>query len=76
MLAGVVGHESGASRLVAVTGEVGALSLTRAAISSDEYLETLENAGVGTSSGTKLVAADGVNATDPSIRAPRSTECA
>lgn len=76
MLAGVVGHESGAPQLVAVTGEIGALSLKRAARSGDGYLETLENAGVETSSGPKLVAIDGVNATDPSRRASRSTEWA
>jgi len=76
MLAGVVRHESGAAQVVAVTGEIGALSLKRAAISSDGYLGTLENAGVGTPSGPGLVATDGVNATDPSRRASRSTKCA
>lgn len=74
MLSGVVGHDSGAPQLVAVTGEMGALSLKRAAMSGDGYLETLENVGVETSSGPKLVAIDGVNATDPSRRASKFTE--
>ena len=76
MLAGEVGHDSGAPQLVAVAGETGTLPLKRAATSGDGYLETLENAGVGASSGPKLVATDGVNATDPSRRASKSTEWA
>jgi len=39
MLAGITGHESGAPQLVAVTAEIGALSLKRAAVSGDRYLD-------------------------------------